>query len=375
MEGIGSINPASLGEYQAGGGYAGLDAALSLTPDAVIRPVLDAGLQGRGGAYFPAARKWQAARRVDAVRHHLVVNAAEGEPGVFKDRHLMEGNPHRTIEGVVIAAYAAGAGNVVIYINAEADLSAERMAAAVAEAEQGGIISNSTVTVRRRAGGYVCGEETTLLNIIERRRREPRLRPPFPTDAGRYGEPTVINNAGDAVQCAGDSDRRRAAVCVYWFASIGLNDAKGNAAGFAERRGAASGAAVAARLAEYNAAESCGKCTPCREGTPRVAAAAGAGGCRRGEDVRYSGLARFGGDCGGGVVVRVGADGRESGDQLAAFLWRGAFTGLDGILQRLRKEGKNRAHSRAPQPGEKQGAPAREERSARPNLAGPASLA
>ena len=230
MEGIGSVDPVSLDEYVVDSGYLGLVDALSMDPNAVIALVLDAGLLGRGGAYFPAARKWQAARRVDASRRHLVVNAEEGEPGVFKDRHLMEGNPHRIIEGALIAAYAAGAGNVVIYVNAEADLSADRMAAALAAAEEAGLTGDDvlesdfscSVTIRRGAGGYVCGEETTLLNTVEGRRREPRLRPPFPTDAGLYGEPTVINNVETlanlpAILRGG----------VRRFASIGLNDARG----------------------------------------------------------------------------------------------------------------------------------------------------
>ena len=353
MEGVGSLDPVSLDEYVAGSGYLGLADALSMRPDAVIGLVLEAGLLGRGGAYFPAARKWQAARRVSANRRHLVVNAEEGEPGVFKDRHLMEGNPHRIIEGALIAAYAAGAGNVVIYVNAEADLSADRMAAALASAEAAGLVGDDVmgsgfdcaVTIRRGAGGYVCGEETTLLNTVEGRRREPRLRPPFPTDAGLYGEPTVINNAETLANLPAilRGGARR-------FASIGLNDARGTrlvslsgavrrpglaevpmgttvrqvinlvgggvpegrAIGFAAVGGPSSGllpaseldaplrpgmlhssgvvmgaggitvfddraspVQAAARLSRYNAAESCGKCTPCREGTPRIAAALG----------------------------------------------------------------------------------------------------
>ena len=353
MEGVGGINPRSLDEYLTAGGYEGWATALSLgqksgTPEAVIQLALDAGLLGRGGAYFPAARKWQAARRVNAAHRHLVVNAEEGEPGLFKDRHLMEGNPHRIVEGALIAAYAAGADNVVFYVNAEADLSAERLSAAVADADAADLFGPNalgsefgcTVEVRRGAGGYVCGEETTLLNTIEGRRREPRLRPPFPTDAGLYGEPTVINNAETlcnvpAILTGG----------VRRFASIGLNEARGTRLvslsgavqrpglaevplgttvrqviehvgggvpdsrqlGFAVVGGPSSGilpaaeldvplrpgmlhssgvvmgaggitvfddraspAAVALRLAEYNAAESCGKCTPCREGTPRI---------------------------------------------------------------------------------------------------------
>ena len=350
-EGLGNIDPHSLDEYVAGGGYNGLATALSLSPDAICALVLEAGLLGRGGAFFPAARKWQAARSVNARRRHVVVNAEEGEPGVFKDRHLMEGNPHRIIEGALIAAHAAGADSVVIYVNAEANLSAERMTRAVADATTANLIGDNilgagwgcTVTVRRGAGGYVCGEETTLLNTIEGRRREPRLRPPFPTDAGLYGEPTVINNAETlcnvpAILTGG----------VRRFASIGLNDARGTRlvslsgavrrpgmaevpmgttvrqvielvgggvvggrpVGFAAVGGPSSGILpaaeldvplrpgmlhasgvvmgaggitvfddqaspvdVTARLAAYNAAESCGKCTPCREGTPRIAAA------------------------------------------------------------------------------------------------------
>ena len=374
MEGIGSVDPGSLNEYLAGGGYGGLATALSMTPEAVIQLVLDAGLLGRGGAYFPAARKWQAARRVPAARRHLVVNAEEGEPGLFKDRHLMEGMPHRIIEGALIAAYAAGVDSVVIYINAEADLSAQRLSAAVADAQAAGLLGPNllgsefgcSVEVRRGAGGYVCGEETTLLNTIEGRRREPRLRPPFPTDAGLYGEPTVINNAETlcnvpAILTGG----------VRRFASIGqeiggLNDARGTRLvslsgavrrpglaevpmgttvrqvieqvgggvpdgrrlGFAVVGGPSSGilpaaeldvqlrpgmlhssgvvmgaggitvfddsaspATVALKLAEYNAAESCGKCTPCREGTPRIAealrrVAAGAGKASDIQDLR-----------------------------------------------------------------------------------------
>ena len=350
-EGLGNIDPRSLDEYVAGGGYNGLAAALSLSPDAICALALEAGLLGRGGAFFPAARKWQAARSVNARRRHVVVNAEEGEPGVFKDRHLMEGNPHRIIEGALIAAHAAGADSVVIYVNAEANLSAERMTRAVADAAAANLIGDNilgagwgcAVTVRRGAGGYVCGEETTLLNTIEGRRREPRLRPPFPTDAGLYGEPTVINNAETLCNVPAiltDGVRR--------FASIGLNDARGTRlvsltgavrrpgmaevpmgttvrqvielvgggvvggrpVGFAAVGGPSSGilpaaeldvplrpgmlhasgvvmgaggitvfddqaspADVAARLAAYNAAESCGKCTPCREGTPRIAAA------------------------------------------------------------------------------------------------------
>ena len=147
-EGLGNIDPRSLDEYVAGGGYNGLAAALSLSPDAICALALEAGLLGRGGAFFPAARKWQAARSVNARRRHVVVNAEEGEPGVFKDRHLMEGNPHRIIEGALIAAHAAGADSVVIYVNAEANLSAERMTRAVADAAAANLIGDNILGSR-----------------------------------------------------------------------------------------------------------------------------------------------------------------------------------------------------------------------------------
>ncbi|MGH6831416.1 MAG: nicotinate-nucleotide--dimethylbenzimidazole phosphoribosyltransferase, partial [Methyloceanibacter sp.] len=133
---------------------------------------------------------------------YLVVNSEEGEPGIFKDRHLMEGVPHRILEGAIIAAYASDAHQAYIYINAEANLSAERMQRAVEQAYERGVLGKDIlgsgfdleVEIRRGAGGYVCGEETTLLNTMEGYRREPRLRPPFPTEAGLWAMPTVINN-------------------------------------------------------------------------------------------------------------------------------------------------------------------------------------
>ena len=186
-EGIGSVDPASLDECLAGGGYGGLAAALAMPPDAVIRLVLDAGLLGRGGAFFPAARKWQ--RPGESPPTASSGGQRRGRrTGRVQGPHLMEGNPHRIVEGALIAAYAADAANVVIYVNAEANLSAERMYRAVADATTGGLIGDNilgsgfgcTVSVRRGAGGYVCGEETTLLNTIEGRRREPRTEAALP---------------------------------------------------------------------------------------------------------------------------------------------------------------------------------------------------
>ena len=226
----GQIDPGDISEYIAGGGYRGLANALAKTPEEVIGQVLDSALLGRGGAYFPAARKWQAARSVSATNRYLVVNAEEGEPGLFKDRHLMEGSPHRLLEGALIAAYAAGAAACYIYINAEANLSDSRIATAIDQALSMGFIGenilgsgfNCDVLVRRGAGGYVCGEETTLLNTIEGQRREPRLRPPFPTEAGLYRQPTVINNVETLVNVPYILDRGAAR-----FPQVGLDSARG----------------------------------------------------------------------------------------------------------------------------------------------------
>lgn len=349
--GCGETNPGSIDEYLAGGGYRGLDKALSQSPQQVIEEVLKSGLLGRGGAYFPPARKWQAARSVDSPERFLVVNAEEGEPGLFKDRHLMEGVPHRLLEGALIAAYAAGAAQVYVYINAEANLSAQRMESAIDQARALGLIGENIlgcefrceVSVRRGAGGYVCGEETTLLNTIEGDRREPRLRPPFPTESGLFRRPTVINNVETLVnvpyiinrggprfsQIGPDSARGTKLVCLSGSVrrtglaevpmgttlrrvvyDIGGGPPAGRDIGLVAVGGPSSGVLpvteldtpllpgmlhasgvvmggggvtvldntvpvidVVRRLAAYNAAESCGKCTPCREGTPRMVVA------------------------------------------------------------------------------------------------------
>jgi NADH-quinone oxidoreductase subunit F len=348
MSRCGQTDPADLNEYIASGGYRGLDKALAQSPERVIDEVLKSGLLGRGGAYFPPARKWQGARSVNAPCRYIVVNAEEGEPGIFKDRHLLEGDPHRLLEGALIAAYASGASVIYIYINAEANLSADRVETAIEQAWGLGLIGenilnsgfNCAVQIRRGAGGYVCGEETTLLNTIEGDRREPRLRPPFPTESGLFRQPTVINNVETLVNVPYILDRGASR-----FSQIGLDSARGTKliclSGSVQRPGLAevpmgatlhqiiynigggpppgrnigviavggpssgvlpvseldtqlrpgmlhpSGVVMGAggvmvldenvlvvevvrRLAAYNAAESCGKCTPCREGTPRM---------------------------------------------------------------------------------------------------------
>ena len=184
---LGRIDPYAPKPYRA------LERALSLGSDALWQLVKDAGLRGRGGAYFPVGAKWETARNTRADQKFLLVNAEEGEPGIYKDRHLMEGDPHRVLEGVLIAALGIGATNVYIFVNGEAKLSQERLLAAVERARQSGAL-HVPVEVRLGGGGYVLGEETALINAIHGLRAEPLARPPFPAVSGLESSPTVINN-------------------------------------------------------------------------------------------------------------------------------------------------------------------------------------
>ena len=344
----GSLDAESIDQYLAIGGYSAWSQVLQSTPDSVIDHLKESRLRGRGGAYFPAGLKWAAARQAKADSRYVVVNCEEGEPGLFKDRHLMEGVPHRIIEGALIAAFSVDAREVIFYINAEANLSSHRMALAVEQATDLGLIGDDVlgsgfgvqVEIRRGAGGYVCGDETTLLNTVEGYRREPRLRPPFPTESGLWGLPTVINNAetlanvpfiishetneftsiGDGedtgtkiISLSGAVNRPGLVEVplgttlreIIYHIGGGIRDDKDLTAigvggpssgvfppsmldtsikpGFLHDAGVMLGAGgviaidesmdvfdVVRNLAQYNADESCGKCTPCREGTPRM---------------------------------------------------------------------------------------------------------
>ena len=348
LDSAGTMSATDIDEYVSQGGYSGLAGALGTSPDAVIEVVKESGLRGRGGAYFPAALKWEGARRVDKSPKYLVVNSEEGEPGIFKDRLLMEAVPYRILEGMTIAAYAAGVEQAYIYINAEAELSAQRMQHALDQARGNGLLGESilgtgfslNVEIRRGAGGYVCGEETTLLNTMEGYRREPRPRPPFPTESGLWAKPTVVNNpetlcsvsfilangaaefksigsdiaSGTKIVSLSGSVQRTGVVEVPMGTTLrqivydiggGTADDRGLiglavggpssgvfppsmldtpiAPGQLHEAGVMLGAggvivlddrtsipAVVRSLAAYNSDESCGKCTPCREGTPRM---------------------------------------------------------------------------------------------------------
>jgi NADH-quinone oxidoreductase subunit F len=198
---VGRIDPGSLDDYRAADGMLALRRALEMGPERVVREVLDAKLVGRGGAAFPTGQKWQGVRSAVLPRF-LVCNADESEPGTFKDRVLMEGDPYTLIEAMAIAGFATGCEQGYLYIRGEYPLAAERLAHAIRRCREHGFLGTDLlghgvrfdVELRRGAGAYICGEEMALLNSLEGRRGEPRNKPPFPTQVGLFGQPTVINN-------------------------------------------------------------------------------------------------------------------------------------------------------------------------------------
>ncbi|HEY7472423.1 MAG TPA: NAD(P)H-dependent oxidoreductase subunit E [Gemmatimonadota bacterium] len=199
---IGRIDPASLDDYQAAGGYDSLRRAVELGPAGVVREVTDSRLLGRGGAAFPAGRKWAAVSTAPARPHYLVCNADESEPGTFKDRALMEEDPFAVVESMTIAGYATGCEQAYLYIRGEYPTATARLEHAIGECRRQGLLGADVmgagfdfdIEIRRGGGAYICGEETALFNSIEGFRGEPRNKPPFPTDRGLFGKPTVVNN-------------------------------------------------------------------------------------------------------------------------------------------------------------------------------------
>lgn len=198
----GKQHPATLEDYLEGGGYAGLKKALKMSPEKVIAEVKSAGLVGRGGAAFPTGVKWEGAAQAEGTPKYVVCNADESEPGTFKDRVLMEEDPHRTIEGLLIAGYAIGANKGYIYIRGEYPGAFQAIRQAIQEAQKAGFLGQGIfgsgfdfeIEHRQGAGAYICGEETALFESIEGRRGFPRVKPPFPTTHGLFGQPTAINN-------------------------------------------------------------------------------------------------------------------------------------------------------------------------------------
>jgi NADH-quinone oxidoreductase subunit F len=221
----GRTTPVSLEEYRAEDGYAGWHKALiTMTPDEVVEQVKASGLRGRGGAGFPTGAKWGFIPKAPGAKY-VAVNADESEPGTFKDRELIEVEPHRVLEGIALCCYAIGAETAIVYIRGEYIEAADRLEAAIAAAEAAHVLGRcclgTPVDVRllviRGAGAYICGEETALLESLEGRRPMPRSRPPFPAVEGLYRRPTVINNVETLANVPAIIDRGSG-----WYNSIGI---------------------------------------------------------------------------------------------------------------------------------------------------------
>jgi NADH:ubiquinone oxidoreductase subunit F (NADH-binding) len=199
----GLIDAYSIDDYILTDGYSALEkAVLHMTPADVIAEIERSGLQGRGGAGFPAGRKWKFVAATPGEKKFVVCNADESEPGTFKDRMVMEGDPHAVIEAMTLAAYAIGAEEGYIYIRGEYKLAFERLENAIQQAQENGFLGKNIfgsgfgfkIHMHSGAGAYVCGEETALIESIEGKRGEPRARPPYPTTDGLWGKPTLVNN-------------------------------------------------------------------------------------------------------------------------------------------------------------------------------------
>ena len=228
----GYIDPENINHYIANGGYSGLEKALKLSPDEIIGEVKRSGLRGRGGAGFPAHRKWEQCRQAIGTPKYVICNADEGDPGAFMDRVILESDPHQVIEGVIIAGYAIGAEQGYIYVRAEYPLAIERIEIALRQAKEVGLLGDNVlgssfgfhIEIAAGAGAFVSGEATALVAAMEGRRSEPRPRPPRLTEAGLWNKPTLLNNVKTfayvpmIIERGGD-----------WFASVGTEGSKGTA--------------------------------------------------------------------------------------------------------------------------------------------------
>ncbi len=223
-------NSWKIAPYKKSGGYKALAKALKMTPDEVTGVVKDAGLRGRGGAGFPTGMKWSFVPKDNPNPKYLVVNGDESEPGTCKDMPLLLASPHTLIEGMIIASYAIGCHTAFVYIRGEVLHVHRRVQAAVAEAYQAGYLGKNIlgsgfdldIIVHAGAGAYICGEETALLDSLEGRRGQPRLRPPFPAVAGLYASPTVINNVESISSVPSIINHGPA-----WFTSMGTEKSAG----------------------------------------------------------------------------------------------------------------------------------------------------
>jgi len=231
LKNCGIIDPVSMEEYLANGGYRSFIRVLkTMSGEDVCNLIEKSGLRGRGGGGFPTGKKWKLAQKMNVEQKYLVCNADEGDPGAFMDRAVIEGDPHRLIEGMAIAAYAIGATKAYIYIRAEYPLAIKRLKIAIRQAQDYGLLGQNIfnsgfgldMIIKMGAGAFVCGEETALIHSIEGKRGMPRPRPPFPTEAGLFGKPTVINNVETLSNIPAIIEKGE-----DWFASIGTPTSKG----------------------------------------------------------------------------------------------------------------------------------------------------
>jgi len=231
MRNCGFINPENIEEYIARGGYRTLYKVLKeLKPEEVVSEITKSGLRGRGGAGFPTGRKWDICRKATGDVKYIICNGDEGDPGAYMDRSVLEGDPHSVLEGMIIGAYAIGAGEGYIYVRAEYPLAVKNIGIAIKQAEEYGLLGknifgsgfNFTIHVDRGAGAFVCGEETALIAALEGRVGEPRLRPPYPAQSGLWGKPTNINNVETWANVPAIMARG-----AGWYAQYGTETSKG----------------------------------------------------------------------------------------------------------------------------------------------------
>ena len=231
LKNCGVINPEDIDEYIAFDGYRALSRVLmEMSQDEVINTIDKSGLRGRGGAGFPTGRKWRSTKEAKGDKKYVVCNADEGDPGAFMDRSILEGDPHSVLEAMEIAGFAVGAEKGYIYVRAEYPIAVHRLQIAINQAREYGILGsnifgtnfNFDVEIRLGAGAFVCGEETALLESIEGRRGQPRVKPPYPAESGLWGCPTLINNVETYANIA-----QIILKGPEWYSSIGTKNSKG----------------------------------------------------------------------------------------------------------------------------------------------------
>ena len=231
LHNCGRIDPENIDDYIKNDGYKALERVLnSMTKEEVIEEITKSGLRGRGGAGFSTGKKWSFVKEANGIEKYVVCNADEGDPGAFMDRSILEGNPHSVIEAMIIAGYAVGASKGYIYVRAEYPIAVRRLDVAIKQARKNGMLGKNILgtemefdlEIRLGAGAFVCGEETALLESIEGKRGQPRVKPPFPATSGLFGKPTLINNvetfANIPIIILRGSE---------WYSSIGTKNSKG----------------------------------------------------------------------------------------------------------------------------------------------------